>query len=345
MNRFDQLPRWAARVVLGVVLAVIVYGLVTPPAPKPPKPPAHLTQTDGELYLAIIDRIRKGEDYYAAAAAEQRLRGYPLHPWVTVRPPALARLTAWFNTLEGAATLLKGIAVAATLAMVLRLRRTRDSLVFVGAGAILTALAVSFPANVTLFHESWAALLILLSLAVWSEEHFAFSVLAGLAAVYVRELTLPYLLVMLAMALYHRRRNESLVWACAILTIGATLAMHATDVAQVRLDSDQHSPGWASAGGWPFILRMMKETTVMGLLPEWSGAVLIPLSLLGWAAWRHPIAERVLFYLCGMIVAFMIIGRPNNVYWGILLAPLLPIGLLFIPEGVTTLLRRARQPA
>ncbi|MES3032382.1 MAG: hypothetical protein V4813_00140 [Gemmatimonadota bacterium] len=344
MTHFDRLPRWGAQLLLAVVFGVILYGILAPPAVKPPKPPPHLTQTDGELYLAIMGRMARGEDYYAAAAVEQRTRGYPMFPWFTVRPPALAELTTGLGGERGAGILLKLIAVAATIAIVLRLRSWRDSLVFVGAGATVTALAVSFPANVTLFHESWAALLILLSLALWSEEHVAASVLTGVAAVAIRELTLPYLLVMLVMAIVRRRRTETLAWSAAVLMIVATLARHARAVEQVRLATDQHSPGWASAGGWPFILRMMKETTVMGLLPAWCIALLIPVALLGWASWRHPIALRATAYLCGMIGAFMLVGRPNNVYWGIIIAPLLPIGLLFAPQALQVLIRRAAGP-
>ncbi len=341
MTHFDRLPRWSARLLLAAVLGLILYGILAPPAVKPPKPPPHLTQTDGELYLAIMGRMERGENYYAAVATEQRTRGYPLFPWFTVRPPALAHLTTRLGGEHGAGLLLKLIAVAATIAMVLRLRFTRDSLVFVGAGAMVTALAVSFPANVTLFHESWAALLILLSLALWSEEHFAVSVLTGLAAVCIRELTLPYLFVMLAMAMYRRRRQESLAWGAAVLTVCITLAVHAQHVTQVRLATDQHSPGWASAGGWPFILRMMKETTAMGLLPAWGIAILIPLCLLGWFSWRHPMAYRASLYLAGMIGAFMLVGRPNNVYWGIIIAPLLPVGLILSPQALQTLVRRS----
>jgi hypothetical protein len=37
----------------------------------------------------------------------------------------------------------------------------------------------------------------------------------------------------------------------------------------------------------------------------------------------------------------MIIGRPDNFYWAIMLAPLLPIGLAFAPAALRDLIRSA----
>ena len=342
-NRFEMYPRWAAAALLIGASLLMLYGVLAPPAPVPPMRPVGVSQTDGELYRAIISRLQRGEGYYKTAADEQRMRGYPLFPWVTMRPPALAALTVAVGGESNAALLLKLIAVAAALGIVLRIHLAVRALPLVAVGAGIAAVAISFPANVVLFHESWAALLIMLSLALWSEQRFEFSFACGIAAVMIRELTLPYLGVMLVLAMMRRARNESLTWAAGIVAVSVTLALHADRVDAVRRAGDLHSPGWASAGGWPFVLRMMRETTAMGLLPSWAAAVLVPLSLIGWAGWKHPMADRALFYLVGMIGAFMLVGRPNNVYWGMLLAPMLPIGLVFVPSVTNTLWRRLRE--
>src|SRR5882724_3781584 len=45
---------------------------------------------DLTLYTSIIKHVQDGESYYTAAIRELRNGNYPLHPFVTVRPPAHA---------------------------------------------------------------------------------------------------------------------------------------------------------------------------------------------------------------------------------------------------------------
>ena len=54
------------------------------------------TQRDDDLrlYDRVIERIAKGESYYAFIVAEQRARDYPVRPAVAVRLPTLAYLHA-----------------------------------------------------------------------------------------------------------------------------------------------------------------------------------------------------------------------------------------------------------
>jgi hypothetical protein len=40
---------------------------------------------------------------------------------------------------------------------------------------------------------------------------------------------------------------------------------------------------------------------------------------------------------------FLVLGRPDNVYWGFLFAPILPIGLAFAPAALRDLVRAARR--
>ncbi len=80
------------------------------------------------------------------------------------------------------------------------------------------------------------------------------------------------------------------------------------------------------------------------LFPMKLVALLVPLALLGWSAIDHPLAKRSAFYLIGMVAAFTVVGRPDNEYWGILIGPLLPIGLVAAPAALYNLARAARKP-
>ena len=41
------------------------------------------------------------------------------------------------------------------------------------------------------------------------------------------------------------------------------------------------------------------------------------------------------------VLAFLIVGRSNNDYWGVILAPILGVSLIFAPRVIATLWRRS----
>ena len=117
-SRFATISTKGAKWVLGLLLALILASLW--PAAQQPKSPVQPVSTakseqktaksgeaeaDLALYKAIVGRMQAGENYYAVAADEQRKRGYPLKPFVTVRQPTLALVLAslgrtWGHVLE-----------------------------------------------------------------------------------------------------------------------------------------------------------------------------------------------------------------------------------------------------
>ena len=73
---------------------------------------------------------------------------------------------------------------------------------------------------------------------------------AAALALAIRELALPYILLMGALALCGRSWREAAAWAGVVLLFGFGLAWHAHEVAKVVLPSDPGSPGWTSFGGY-----------------------------------------------------------------------------------------------
>ena len=76
-------------------------------------------------------------------------------------------------------------------------------------------------------------------------------------------------------------------------------------------------------------------------MPAWVAAVATPLALLGWAAWSDGYAKRVACMLGLWLAAFLLIGRPDNAYWGFLFAPILPVGLALAPAALRDLFNAA----
>jgi hypothetical protein len=338
-TRFAGWQKLPSRLMLALLLLLGAYGAtIHQPAQSPAARAVDVTDSDLALYKAVAGRVAEGQGYYPAVVAEQRIRDYPLKPIVTVRLPTLATLIGAIGP-DAASVLLHLLALAAAAALALRLESIAGSRLRWAVATTLGAAAIALLTvpTLTFWHEAWAGLLITLSLACRTPKRWLASVALGLCAVMIRELALPYLFVMAVMAWRDGSRSEALAWMAAIVLSGAALAGHALALSQFVVASDAASPGWSSAGGWPFILQMMQRCTLFAFVPPPILAFLLPLSLLGWTALRSPLFERGALILLGYIVAFMLIGRPDNFYWAILLAPLLPIGLAFAPAALKDL--------
>jgi len=186
----------------------------------------------------------------------------------------------------------------------------------------------------------WAGLLIALSLALRRPDGWVLSVLIGLLAALTRDIAAAYLLVMAVMAWKDGRRREAAAWIAVLAVFAGALAAHAGAVQARLLPGDGVSPGWLAIGGWRFILQMGRWNAIVAAAPRWVAAALMPAALLGLAMWRHPLGERLALTVLGYTVAFAIFGRATNTYWGLLIAPLWPLGLLIAPRAVVVLWRR-----
>ena len=80
------------------------------------------------------------------------------------------------------------------------------------------------------------------------------------------------------------------------------------------------------------------------LLPHELAGPLVVLTLLGWSGWRSPAGTTGFLLYGGYALAFMLVGRANNYYWGAVIAPAFFIGLAFAPRACISLLRAARGP-
>ncbi len=345
-TRIAALGRTPALAILLALLLLIGVGLSLGEdhSTRPPTAPG---MGDVDLYRAIDMRMLHGEGYYQAAATEQRARGYPLRPFVTVRMPTLA----WITTLAGGParvaiieTLLAAICVGMT---VLRLRKLiqSDWLWACAALLVVTTVAMLSQSLLAIWHELWAGLLVALSLACWSQKRWAPSVAFGLAAVLLRELALPYLVAMAALALLERRPREALAWSGAILLFGIALFAHAHSVGALLQATDRASPGWSRMGGWRFDLALVRGTSLLATVPTPVTAIMLPIALLGWAAWPSRYAAGFGLTLVSWLGAFLLIGRPENFYWGLLMAPLLPIGVVMALPALRDLIRALAQRA
>lgn len=313
-------------------------------SPKPVAIP-QIADADLLLYRSINAKVTIGERYYPVAAKELRLGNYPLKPFVTFRLPTLAYVMAAIGPIA-AIGLLWVLMAATLLAWWRRLDGAFDDpgrritgVMLVAAGA-----AIALQPKYAVMHELSAQLLMALALALRQPKRWWWAVIAATAALMIRELTLPFVLLMAAFAMFEKRWKELATWAVLVAAFGFVMSLHAAEVAAVVRESDPASPGWLSIGGWQAFLRSMRMTSAIRVLPEWIGNIGVILAIFGWISWRSATGLFGALLLVGYGIIFMILGRADNFYWGLLVAPLLLLGLAFLPCAFADL-RSDKRPA
>lgn len=335
------LGRRSARVLLAVLLGLLGWGLAVAAQPSGPAP-ARASEgeySDVDLYREMATGVAGGAPYYPTAVTAAHTHGYATAPPVAIRLPTLTWLQAALGE-TGATVLLTGLGVAALVAVLVRLDRAGIGVVERTAALLLLGanLALSALGPVAWFHEAWAGTLLLLALALHTDRRWWPSVLLGLAAVGIRELALPFLLVMAVLA--WPRRREVLAWLGAVAVSTAGYVAHWTAVLAAQPAVPALYPNAFRFGGWSFILGTVGTGSVLAAAPLAVTAVAVPLALFGWlfaGSWRRPVAVT----LATFTGAFLVVGRPDNVYWGLLYAPLLLTGAAFCVRGLVTTVRAA----
>jgi len=338
-TRLAKLSPGTAVAVLLALLLLIGAGLTLPPTVNPTGAAAG---GDASLYRQTTDRVANGENYYQAVAIEHRASAYPMKPYTAVRPPLLTELMAAVGP-NTADVLLRLLAIVAAAATVIRLAPAmrapyREAAILLAA----TSAGAFVQSGMWVWHEVWAGLLILLALACRTDKHWAASLGFGLAAALIRELAFPFLLVMAAAAWMDGRRREAAGWSITAGIALLLLALHWSMVAHVAQPGDVTSPGWLALGGWRFDLMLTRQSSLLIAAPAWVAAVTTPLALLGWCSRSGGYAGRTTTILLLWLGAFLLMGRPDNAYWGFLFAPILPIGLAFAPDALADLVRAIR---
>jgi hypothetical protein len=305
-------------------------------------------QSDLDLYRDTIRRVGAGEPYYPTAADQLRKGGYPLKPFVTFRMPTLAVIYA--HVPEIVMSIVEGIlAIAVVFVWWLRLERLVPfRLAALGIVLIVGGTAALVQPVTGLFHESWAALLMALMIGLRRPGHAAGAIVAGTIALLVRETVLPMILVMGALALFERRWREALGWTLAVALFALALVLHARMVATVVLPGDLASPGWNAGLGARFALNSLSMVSSAVALPRPLAAIVLLLSLFGWASVRTGWALRTSLLLLGYGAMLALFARADTFYWALLVAPLSLAGLIFVPRAIATLVsatRRVAQPA
>ncbi|MFL6767112.1 MAG: hypothetical protein ACJ8EX_04220 [Sphingomicrobium sp.] len=326
------------------LLALLVIACWSPAAAPAPKLRASEAEhSDLQLYRDIIAGVRGGGDYYQVAAKELRKGGYPLKPFFTFRLPTHAMVYAALGE-RAMIVIVWLLAGGLMVAWWVRLGPVLPP-AFLAAFLVLVAggLGGLLQPMTGLFHESWAALLLALMIALHRPERWWPAVLTGGAALMIRELALPMVLAMGGLALIEKRWKEAAAWAGVVALFCITMTLHAQWVAEVVLPGDPPSPGWSAMLGMQFALKSIARVTFGMQLPDALAAALLILSLFGWASVRSGWALRAAILLAGYGAMVALFARADTFYWALVAAPLSFAGLVFLPSALTDLAKAVRR--
>jgi len=343
-TRFEGWSRGPALALLAILLALLAVATWSPaaaPAPKLRASPAE--QSDLDLYRDIIAGVARGGDYYQVAAEELRKGNYPLKPFVTFRLPTHVSVYALFGE-RPMILVIWALCAALVIAWWVKLRPLLPRLLNAFAMFFLAGgLGGMLQLQTGLFHESWAALLLALMIAVHRPDRFWPAVILGGAALMIRELALPMILAMGGLALIEKRWREAAAWALAVTLFGIYLTLHAHWVSQVVLPGDPASPGWSNMNGLQFALKSIAKVTFGIRLPDAAAIGLLILSLFGWASVKSGWALRATLLIAGYTAMLALMARADTFYWALLAAPLAFVGLAFLPKALSDLVKAARR--
>ncbi|ALJ16254.1 hypothetical protein [Sphingopyxis macrogoltabida] len=351
-NRFAGISRPVAVLLLALLAGLMLLGALRSHAPVPPDlSEPRLVKAEGmigdhALYLKTLRAMEHGDPYYAAVVAVHREASYPLRPFVAVRLPTLAVATAAIG-LPAMTLLASLLGLAVILAWRRRLMNEAGLPAYARFAALPIALSVGQVASGqwVLIHETLAGVLVALALALYrpARPWAAMAVIA--LALAIRETVLPVAMLLGLFALIDRDWRAAAAWVGVGIALAVALAFHAAAVAAATNAADVASPGWFGLGGWSNYIAFIHQTSVLRFFaPPWVAAILAPLALLGWAAWRSRLGTIGLGVQLIYAALFALFARPDNDYWGMLVVPTLFIGLIFAPAALAALGRALASP-
>lgn len=312
-----------ALILFGILLAAGLYCAAGSAADQPQA----RSVSDSELYTRVADRLRQGESYYPAMRAEIDALNYPFAGSVfNWRLPTLSWLDAALPR-QAIPVLLTVIGMVTVGLWAGYFRRFGWGRAIGAALLIVAMLPLWMHEGTSRLHDLWAGQLIAASLGSralglrWPSIAFAALALA------IRELALVHVLVMLACAVYEREKRDVMAWAGVVALFFAGLAFHASAASQV-VAPGAVTPNWFALGGWCFVLRAARGYVLLFATPTWFNAVAVAAAAAGLARWTDDVGRRAGLTVAGYLAAFVVAGLPVNWYWGFLIAPTLPLGLL-----------------
>ena len=298
---------------------------------------------DVGLYRAEVERMHDGYHYYDAVDVELRSRGYPTRSVFNWRTPLPVWLIAALPEVIVAKAILGLLCVLLVwLAFHLLVEEENLAQGLLGVTFLSGALLPCVLGDLLVMPELWSGVLVAMSAVCFGLRRRSAGIVAGIAALFFRELAAPYVLVCLGLALYERRRRELACWAAGLAAYAVFFAMHVSHVLpRIAANDTAHAASWIQFGGAGFLISTVQMNAYLLLLPQWVTAVYLCCTLLGCSAWHSPAGTRIGLTISLYAIAFSVAGHDFNQYWGSMIAPIMCLGASRFPQALASLWRAA----
>jgi hypothetical protein len=275
---------------------------------------------DAALWAEFVDDLASGKPYYETAVIDYRARGYPTFSVVNFRQPMLYQSMAWLGV-----SFMFTLRAAAVLLLIIRVWQQFGRWPWVAAVAH-ACLFVAAPVSVY-FAETWAGVLIGLSLLAALRGNVAMSVAWAVVGLSIREIVAPYCVVMVALAVYRYRWGEVLMWVSGGIVYLATYAVHAANALRVIPVDEPASYTYFFFGGLALMVRAIMFHGLFAFLPLWGAVPVLTALIVAGMARNMPAELR--WTGIAYMAFFFVVGQPFNNYWGAVAAPVLACWLPF----------------
>ncbi|HLJ93447.1 MAG TPA: hypothetical protein VKU02_09685, partial [Gemmataceae bacterium] len=200
-TRFADFSRKQALLILGATAAAMTWCLFAACSPKKSAQTVAADGSDLRLYRTIVERVHEGMDYYDAAGQELRAVGYPTGSVFNWRPPLYAWLFGLFPSPDWVQVILALLATG-TMIFACAVLQREGGIGWTAAGILplIGSFHWCIDGDAFLAQELWSGILITLSVCAYAHDRWRLGVATGLAALFFRELALPYALISLVLA-------------------------------------------------------------------------------------------------------------------------------------------------
>jgi hypothetical protein len=339
MTRFATLTHSQAWLLLGLFGAILVWGIQAASS-APDWVFGADAIPDRDFFRETVERMRAGEGYYTVQA---EINGGtstfnwrpPVYLWflAALPEPAIGQWLLAVLALGAAAG--AGAVLAADLGKVGQLATIVLSL----GGTFAWGM---YDPGAFYLAEPWVGPLLMLSLVAYACGSWPLGVTAGLLALMLRELALPYCGIASLLAVRQRRWREVLVWLIGLSGALVLYAAHAAAVAAHRPEAAVAATQWLQPQGIAGLLGSGAMNVFVYPLPAWIRAVALSLALLGLAGWRGEVGTRVALSAAAYVVPLLFVKGWD--YWGFVFAPILMLGLVRAPASAKELFRSMIAP-
>jgi hypothetical protein len=309
------------------IAALVAAVLDTGPAVREPGPDS---TGDAGFYHRVIEQMRAGAGYYEASAAQLRSGPNAIASVFNWRPPLLYAGIAALS--EPLSRVILWLLAAALVVRAWPLYRGP-----IGVLPLLNAVMIAAAAPLVFFTEMWAGLCLGHAAVSYARQDRISGVAWAVTALCLRELSAPFCVVAGTYALWRRDWREVSAWIVGGGIFALYFGWHAANVlAQLHPTDPAQPDSWLAFGGPAFMLRAFQNASGLVLvLPSIVFGLLVAVAVGAW--WSPSMPWHVRAGVVAYALFFLVAGLPYNVYWGVIVGPLL--GLWLAHADDSTLLR------